>query len=145
MIKTRTEKRFAGDNIYNSTAVGQTKRAQAHRGQSRAFDVALWSDSVHRAPADASYGGVCTIRADKPSPGSDVRYILAGQDVTAAVSSSQGLRLSLGNDGPQTVIVRVTLGAHVPVGTRKAATIAVSWREDLVHVDRVRAVVRVLR
>ena len=78
-------------------------------------------------------------------PGSRVRYLYEGNDITRTLRSANGWRVQLLRGSHVAIEVRVTPTGSAPIGSLKPATISATWRGDGTRVDAVRGLVKVVR
>jgi hypothetical protein len=127
---------FVGDNVYNTTAALQTVRSRAHRTDIRKFKVRVANDGMARA--------TFVLKATSSTRGARVRYLAGGVDVTAAMTSAGGLSFSAAPGAFKEILVKVKIGRHARIGSRKFAMVNATWTvSDAVRQDAVKAVVRV--
>jgi hypothetical protein len=127
---------FVGDNVYNTTADLQTVKSRAHRRDVRKFLV--------RVANDGNAGATFTLKATSSSRGVRVRYLAGGVDVTTAMTSAGGLSFTAAPGAFKEILVKMKVGRHARIGSRKFAMVHASWTgSPLVKQDAVKAVVRV--
>jgi hypothetical protein len=129
---------YIGNNIYNTTAKGQTVRKKAHRGSLRSFVVRVYNDGDVRAAFTAN----ATSSAHKLR----VRYYAGTVNVTSALRSASGLSFTLSPGQYKQFRVKMLVGRHAPIGARKFAKVtATGTGSGVILKDAVRAVVVVRR
>lgn len=129
---------YIGNDVYNTTASGQTVGGVAPRAAARAFRVRIYNDGA--TPA------VITLKATASPRGAVVRYFSGGEDVTAALTSSQGLTFTRAPGAFKGFRIRIDIGRHAAIGSRKAAkVVATSGTGSASQVDAVKAVVTVAK
>jgi hypothetical protein len=127
---------FVGDNVYNTNADGQTVKSRAHRRDVRKFLV--------RVANDGNAGATFVLKATSSSRGARVRYLAGGVDVTTAMTSAGGLSFTAAPGAFKEVLVKMKVGRHARIGSRKFAMVTAAWTSSpLVRQDAVKAVVRV--
>jgi hypothetical protein len=128
---------FVGDNIYNTTAAGQTVRSRAHRTDVRKFEARVYNDGRHTAS--------CAINGTSSAHGVRVRYFAAGQNVTAALESAAGLSFSASPGAYKAILVKVKIGRHARIGSRKFVKVTSTCTAAIgpTMQDAVKAIVRV--
>ena len=126
---------FVGNNVYNTTADGQTVKSRAHRRDVRKFLV--------RVANDGNAGATFVLKATS-SRGVRVRYLAGGVDVTTAMTSAGGLSFTAVPGAFKEILVKMKVGRHARIGSRKFAMVHASWTgSPVVRQDAVKAVVRV--
>jgi hypothetical protein len=126
---------FVGNNVYNTTADGQTVKSRAHRRDVRKFLVRVANDGN----AAATF-----VLKGTSSRGVRVRYLAAGVNVTTAMTSAGGLSFTAAPGAFKEILVKMKVGRHARIGSRKFAMVHASWTgSPLVKQDAVKAVVRV--
>lgn len=141
LVRRVDQSRYAGDDVYNATGRGQTRRASTRAGGSQRFDL--------RVCMDPSTGGwfpptPVFLHADGSDPRTRVRYFLDGRSVTRQLRSPSGLRLRVPYEC-RVLMARIDADADAVVGVRHVAGLTAVWDVDGRWVDRVRAVVEVVR
>jgi hypothetical protein len=127
---------FIGDNVYNATAAQQTVRRGAHRTDVRTFRVRVYNDGSDTA--------VFTLKGLDSTRRVDVRYLSGGANVTAAMTSTAGLPVTVPAGGYKVIVVKVKIGRHAAIGSHKSAQVTMTWTGDgLVRSDAVKGVVTV--
>ena len=126
---------FVGNNVYNTTAALQTVKSRAHRRDVRKFLV--------RVANDGNAGATFVMQASS-SRGVRVRYLAGGVDVTTAMTSAGGLSFTAAPGAFKEILVKMKVGRHARIGSRKSAMVTASWTgSPVVRQDAVKAVVRV--
>lgn len=128
---------YVGNNLYNTTGAGQTKSRTARRTQTRTFFV--------RVVNDGNVPNTFVMRGSKAQKGSTVRFYSDGTDVTSALRSTAGRRVTLAPADYRTVTVRITILRGAAIGSTKQASVKATWTGDGVRVDLAKAVVKVVR
>lgn len=140
--------RVAGHDVtvdVGGHAPAPAESTQARRSRTRHFDVKVQTDAVRREGADQDFYAELVLRASAPRPGSRVRYTLGDVDVTRAMRAEQGLPAFSYSFAPPVLNVHVTARPGAAIGSRLTHTISATWADDRILVDRVKAVVRVVR
>ena len=136
-VSTRASSGFAGNNVYTGNGRRQTRTLTARRTQTRTFHVRVYNDG--------NATNTFVVRGTAARAGSTVRYFDGTTDVTGALRSRVGLRLSLAPRAYKALTVRLTPTRSAAAGSLKSAAIIATWRGDGTRSDTVRAVVRVVR
>lgn len=136
-VSTRASSGFAGNNVYNGNGRRQTRTLTARRTQTRTFHVRVYNDG--------NATNTFVVRGTAARAGSTVRYFDGTTDVTDALRSRVGLRLSLAPRGYKALTVRLTPTRSAAAGSLKPAAVTATWRGDGTRSDTVRAVARVVR
>ena len=136
-ISTSALSSYVGNNVYNSTGAKQTRTLSAQRGRTRTFHVRVYNDGTGQNDF--------VVRGSAARPGSTVRYLREGKDITGVVRSAGGWRIQLGRASYVSLEVRVTPTASAKVGAVKPATVTATWRGDGTRTDVVRGQVKVVR
>jgi hypothetical protein len=136
-ISTVRTSSYVGNNIYNTTGYRQTRTRTAERTQVRTFFVRVFNDG--------NVTNTIAVKGSGARPGSSVRYFVGSNNVTSAMRSSTGLRVTLRSGAFKLVKVRVKVLRTADYGSRKTATVQGVWTGDGIRVDVVKAVVKVTR
>jgi hypothetical protein len=142
-VSTQPFTAYVGNNVLNTTGNHQTRTQKGRRSQTRVFYVRVYNDG--------NATNTFTIRGTRPRAAS-VRYDTGRQDssqwpwnVTRAMRSTAGWRVSLGPQSYQRIRVRITSQKTAPIGSRQVAAVTAGWRGDVTRTDRVRSVVTTVR
>jgi hypothetical protein len=137
LITTPGQPRFIGNDIYNTTAVGQTAVRTGRRGQTRTFYVRIHNDGTQT--------NTITLKGRRPRTGSTIRYTQGDTDVTTALQSATGLPLTIepGTDYRQ-IRVQITIRPNAPLNHYQPATLTAAWTGDHTRTDRAKATVKVI-
>jgi len=138
LLRARPDRRYRGDDIYNTTADGQTRHRTARRNRTRIFYARITTDG-------SSYNHF-TVRAAPPRRGSRIRYLTEGQDVTDVLRSAEGMgNFTRPGVNYRRVEIRITVGRYARIGSWKPATLTATWTGDGTLRDTVKANVHVIR
>jgi hypothetical protein len=138
LISTRYYRGYIGNDIYNTTAVRQTKTLTARRTETRRFYVKISNDGNVR--------NTFAVKGSAARPGSVVKYYdNRGNNITAAMRSTTGWKLTLGPGGFRRITVQIRVKATARIGTLKPARVTEKWVGDTVRKDVVKAVVKVTK
>lgn len=136
-ISTSARSGYVGDDVYNATGRRQTKTLTAPRAGIRTFYV--------RASNDGNTRNTFTLTGSAPRSGSRVRYLIGSTDITRAMRSATGQKVTLRPGRSALVEVRIKVLRRAAYDSRKPATVTGTWTGDGARVDTVKAVVRVVR
>lgn len=134
---------YAGFDVYNSTALGQTLTFPGRRTQTRAI--------YFRVETGGNAVGAFRIKGSAAPPNTRLRYFLGGKDVTAALRSPEGRTVVLApypRDGiaaVKVVTAKVTILRGAAIGSRKPVAVRSIYKGDAPVVDKARGVVKVVR
>ncbi len=135
---------YVGDNVFNATGAGQTSALTARRAQTRSFYVRIYNDG--------NATDTMTVRGSRSRAGASVRYVTGPtdstswtRDVTRAMRSAGGWRVTLAPHRYQRIRVQVTVRRGAAVGSRQPAAVTATWQGDVTRTDRVRGVVTTAR
>jgi hypothetical protein len=137
LISTAKSSGFVGNNVYNTTGAGQTKATKARRTQVRTFYV--------RVANDGNVTNTFTVKGSAAKAGSTVTYLSGTTNVTRAMRSSAGWRVTLGAGKVRAVTVRVAVTRTAKIGAVLPATVRAAWTGDGTRADVVKATVKVVR
>lgn len=143
MISTQSVYGYLGSYYYTSTGGGQVKVVSARAGQASYFYVRVYN----RGDVTNTF----VLRGSVPGGNASVRYYLRpaylpwSSDVTSAMLSKAGLKLTLRPGGYAQFLVRINLGARATIGSTPSAVVNAQWFGDGWRTDLVRATVRVIR
>jgi hypothetical protein len=137
LISTRWIGGYIGNDIYNTTAVRQTKTLTARRTETRRFYVKISNDGTVR--------NTFAVKGSAARPGSVVKYYDGSTNITAAMRSTAGWKLTLRPGGSRRVTVQIRVKATAGIGTLKPARVTGKWVGDSVRKDVVKAVVKVTK
>ena len=116
-IKLGATGALKGDDVYNTTGVGQTARATVPRGSTATFWVS--------AQNDAPFEDALRLRGTASNTAFKVTYTVLGADVTAAVTSGAYTTVALGPGDSVLIKVVVKARATAPAGASLTGTMAV--------------------
>ncbi|MBC7631445.1 fibronectin type III domain-containing protein [Aeromicrobium sp.] len=134
-ISSSASSGYVGNNVYNTTAFGQTKTASAKRTATRTFYARLYND-----------GNVTNnfiVRGSAALAGSTVRYYSGTTNITTAMRSTAGWIVTLRPGAYKLIKVRVTVLRTARTGSLKPATVSTRWLGDASRTDVVKGVVKV--
>ncbi|MDO9496549.1 MAG: Calx-beta domain-containing protein, partial [Nocardioides sp.] len=137
LVSTAPTTAYVGNNVYNTTGAGQTKSRTARRTQTRTFYVRVGNDGNVR--------NTFAVKGSRARSGSTVRFYSGTTDVTSALSSAAGWRVTLAPAAYRTVTVRIKILRGAAIGSTKQATVKATWTGDGIRVDLAKAVVKVVR
>lgn len=136
-ISTAVRSGYVGNNVYNTTGVKQTKQLSARRTQTRTFYVRVQNDGSVRSGFRLTGTGA--------GSGSSVSYLVGGTNVTRAMRSAAGYRITLTPGAYKLLTVRIKLLRTAAFGSMKSAKVTASWTGDGTRRDTVKAVVKTVR
>ena len=137
-ISTKAASGYIGNNIYNTTAAGQTTTRLLRRGAVGTFYIRIQNDG------DAT--STFTVKGSTASAGSKVRYFSNGIDVTSKMRSASGVKVRLAAGARRAFIVQTTVLRTAVIGSQKPAAVRATWSgAGTSRSDTVKAVVRVVR
>ena len=143
-VSRRPSAGYVGDNVFNATGAGQTRTLSARRAQTRSFYVRVYNDG--------NATDTMTVRGSRSRAGAAIRYATGPpdstswtRDVTRAMRSAGGWRVSLAPHRYQRIRVQVTVRRGPVVGSRQPAACPATWQCVVTLPDRVRAVVTTVR
>jgi hypothetical protein len=138
LISTRWVRGYIGNDIYNTTAVRQTKTLTARRTETRRFYVKISNDGTVR--------NTFAVKGSAARPGSVVKYYDSqGNNITAAMRSTTGWKLTLRPGTFRRVTVQIRVKPGAAIGSLKPARVTGKWVGDSVRKDVVKAVVKVTK
>lgn len=137
LISSSATSRYLGNNVYNATARGQTMTLEAQRTQSRTF--------YARIANDGNATNQITMKGSAARTGSTVRYFSGANNITTAMRSAKGIRVTLAPGAHKLIKVQMTIAGQTTLGTRKSATVTTEWDGDRTLTDAVTAIVKVVR
>jgi probable HAF family extracellular repeat protein len=136
-VGRRPTSRFLGNDVRNRTGLHQTAGATAHRGGTRSFYVRLYNDG--------NVTSTMALTGTAAGPGSRVRYLRGGTDVTAAMTSPTGMSLRLRPHRHRQVRLEIHVRSRAARGSLLPAQVTATWTGDGTRTDVVKARVRVVR
>ena len=113
-IKKSGDATALGDNIYNTTAAGQTRTVTTTRGVSRTFAIKIWNDS--------SSADTYLIKGAASQTGFTVKYLkgtTGTTDITAAVLAGTYKTASIKPGGSVAIRMVVTIAANAATGVTR--------------------------
>ena len=137
---------FIGNDRYADAGDRQIKRLRLARGQTDSFYVRVFNDG--------NVESVFKLTAPPAGTGTRVRYYVAGDDVTAALRSRDGLPVSLRpaswidvSHPPRTVLIeaRVHVNTHAQISSVHPVSVRATWSGDSRRWDAVRGTTIVTR
>ncbi|MDO9495288.1 MAG: Calx-beta domain-containing protein [Nocardioides sp.] len=128
---------YLGDNVYNATGARQQAVSRASRSQARTFYVRIYNDG--------NVSNTFRVTGSAAIKGSKVRYLSGARDVTRAMRSAAGWKVTLRPGTYRLVKVRIAVLSGATVGSTKGALVRAGWTGDGSRVDVVKAVVKVVR
>ena len=136
-VSTAQTSGYVGNNIYNQTGYKQTKTLNARRTQTRVFYVRVYNDGNVR--------NSIAVKGSAPVSGSAVRYYMGTTDVTTAMRSAGGWKVTLEAGRFKVVKVQIKVLRRAAFGSLKPAKVSGTWTGDSTQADLVKAVVKVVR
>ncbi len=137
LVSTAKSSGYVGNDVYNTTGAGQTKATQARRTQVRTFYV--------RVANDGNVTNTFTVKGSAAKAGSTVTYLSGTSNVTRAMRSPAGWRVTLGAGTARLVTVRVAVTRKARIGVVLPAMVRAAWSGDGTRADVVKAAVKVVR
>lgn len=128
---------YVGNGVYNSTAARQSRTLSARRGQTRSFYVRIANDGNVR--------NTFVVKGSAAWAGSAVRYYAGSANITRAMRSPRGWRITLIRGASRLIKVRVAVGPRARIGSIQPATVSARWAGDGIRQDVVRGIVEVAR
>ena len=119
-----------GDDVYNTTGVGQTRRASAARGRT----VTYWVSAQNDAP----FADALRLRGTASNAAFKVTYITLGEDITADMTAGTYTTLELGPGDWVLIKVVVKVRATARVGASLTGTVVVKSDDVPAFRDTVR-------
>jgi len=137
LISTASASGYIGNNIYNTTAAGQTRTATAPRSKTRTFYARVYNDG--------NVVNTFTIKGSAAPAGAQVHYYRGTTDITPSLLSAAGwkARCTPGSYVIIRMVIRINPTARI--GSTKAAKLTATWTGDGTRSDRVGGVVHVVR
>ncbi len=136
-ISTAQTSGYIGNNIYNATGYRQTKTLNARRTQTRVFYARVYNDG--------NVKNSIAVEGSAPASGSAVRYYTGTTDVTTAMRSAGGWKVSLEAGRFKVVKVQIKVLRRAAFDSLKPAKLSGTWTGDSTQMDLVKAVVKVVR
>ncbi len=137
LVSAASNTAYVGNNVYNTTGAGQTRSLTGRRTQTRTFYV--------RVSNDGNVRNTFAVRGSAARSGSTVRFYSGTTDITSALRSTAGWRVTLAPAAYRTVTVRIKVLPGAVIGSTKQTSVKATWTGDGVRVDLARAVVKVIR
>lgn len=135
-LSTKRRAGFVGNDVYNLSGRRQSKAVRVRRGGV--------ADAFVRLQHDGNARTAFTLRRPNPPPGVRVRYFAGKRDVTRAVASRDGWRVTVAPGRARVVRMQVRVLRRTSTKPKVVRTVA-AWSGDRVLRDAVRLVVRVAR
>jgi hypothetical protein len=129
---------FVGNNVYNTTGLGQTVRQKVHRGKKFVFTIEVQNDGNN---ADTF-----TLKGPGARPGFIVRYLNGTTgltNITSQVTAGTFMTLPVGPTGVTTVRLVVVVKSTAKVGTGRAWLVLATSSGDSTKKDAVKAIAAV--
>ena len=136
-VSTAPASGYVGNNIYNTTAAGQTKNVNARRTQTRTF--------YSRVYNDGNFRNTFSIKGSASPTGTRVRYYHGTTDVTTRLLSAAGWQVNCAPAGYVLVRAVIHLTSTARIGATKSARVTATWLGDGTRRDGVRGTVHVVR
>lgn len=136
-ISTAKFSSYVGNNVYNTTGYRQAKVVKARRTATKTFYVRVYNDGNVR--------NTLAIKGSAARAGSTVRYYSGTTNITKALRSAAGWKVTLNRGAYKLVTVKITILRTAAFGSLKAAKVTGSWAGDSTRTDTVKAVVRATR
>ena len=137
LISTSASTGYVGNNVYNTTGAGQARTVSARRTVTRTFYARVYNDG--------NVSNAIAIKGSAALAGSTVRYYSGSTNVTTAMRSASGWRVTLNRGAYKVVTVKITIPRTASVGSYKSATVTSNWTGDGTRSDAVKAIVKVIR
>jgi hypothetical protein len=135
-VSTSSSSGYIGNNVYNGTGSQQTKTVTGRRTTTKTFYVRVYNDG--------NVTDKIALRGSASSAGSRVRYLSGSTDITTAMRSTGGWKVSLKPRAYKLVKVRITILRGAAIGSAKPATVSGTWTGDGTRTDLAGAVVKVV-
>ncbi|MGZ4783971.1 MAG: N-acetylmuramoyl-L-alanine amidase, partial [Oryzihumus sp.] len=136
-ISTAASSGYVGNDVYNTTGYQQTRTLKGRRTQARTFYVRVYNDG--------NVKNSFAVRGSAARSGSRVRYLHGSTDVTTAMRSTNGWKVTLAPGAYRLLKVQITVLRTASFGSLKPATVRSTWTGDGTRDDLVKAVVKVTR
>ena len=136
-ISTAVSSGYAGNNVYNTTGYRQGKTLQARWTQVRTFYARVYNDG--------NVKNTFVLKGSAAPSASTVQYYSGTTNVTSAMRSAAGWRVTLNPGAYRLVKVRIKVLRGAALGSLKVAKVSGSWTGDGTRSDLVKAVVKVVR
>ena len=109
----------------------------------RTFYVRVYNDgnATNTLPIRGSRPRAGSVRFDTGRPG----YLDWTRNVTTAMRSPAGWRVTLGPHRYQRIRIQLTAARSASIGSRQVAAVTATWRGDVTRVDQARSAVSVVR
>ncbi len=136
-ISTAASSGYVGNNIYNTTGYKQSKTLNARRTLVRTFYVRVYNDG--------NVKNTFVLKGSAARSGSTVQYFSGTTNVTSAMRSAAGRKVTLKPGTYKSVKVRIKILRGAAFGSLKIAKVSGNWTGDGTRTDLVKAVVKVVR
>ena len=134
-VSTTAGSGYLGNNVYNATGYRQTRTVTARRTQTRTFYARIQNDGTIR--------NTFRVKGTAARAGSTVRYYSGSTNITTAMRSTGGWKVTVDRAAYRLVRVQVTVARGAAFGSLKPASVSATWTGDGSRTDLVRAVVKV--
>ncbi|MBA3307268.1 MAG: M4 family metallopeptidase [Chloroflexi bacterium] len=125
---------FVGDNVYNTTALGQKKSGSAPVGSSVSFKVSIQNDG--------SVAETFTAQAAGSTTSYTVKYLHGATDVTSAVVAGTYQTPSLAPGGSHLLKVKVKVKSSAAVGSKVSRLVTITSVGDATKKDAVKYIAK---
>ncbi len=133
-IRIGTTGATVGDDLYNTTGVGQTRTTRATRGTVVTHYVTVENDGTHPE--------AFRVRGQPSTANYQVRYVTTGVDISVKARTGTYFTPELDPGEIRTIKVLVTVGAQAPVGSQVSRLVTTTSISEPLEVDVVRLVVK---
>jgi hypothetical protein len=137
LISNTSSSGYVGNKVYNTTAANQTRTQSAHRSTYRDFYV--------RVQNDGNATNTIVVKGSAAVSGSTVRYYYGSTNITTAMRSAAGYKVTLAAGNYRQLRVRISVGSAAAFGSLKPAKVTATWTGDGSRIDVVKAVVKIVR
>lgn len=136
LVSAASKTGYVGNNVYNTTGAGQTRSLTGRRTQTRTFYV--------RVGNDGNVQNTFAVKGSAAQSRSTVRFYSGTTDITSALRSTAGWRVTVAPAAYRTITVRIKVLSGAVIGSSKQASVRATWAGDGVRVDLAKAVVKVI-
>lgn len=137
LIKLSTDDTYIGGDVYSATAAGETRSANARRGDKRTF--------LLRFENDGNVVDSFAIKGARSSSNVTVKYLRGTTNVTAAVVEGTLSLTAVAPGAARTLKLVATVVPTAEFGTTKKVLVTATSQSDGATKDGIRAKVRVVR
>jgi arylsulfatase A-like enzyme len=126
---------YTGNNIYSSTPLTTQTRKRTGVALGATYD--YWVRIQNDGPATTSFN---VYGESSGTTAMTTRYLVGGVDVTADVTAGSYTVANLAPRAKVSLVVRIRVGAAVPLGAKRTVLVRIAAAGDATSVDVVRAV-----